>query len=370
KMQSVLQQCLQLWVSLLMISPLQGRVVTHPHVQVLVDLPLTLACNLTLARGETLKQVRWMDGRNVTFLTYLSRQRPSITDPERVVLATATQDSSAITIRRVGPIDEGCYRCLFDVFPSGTQEGQTCLTVIATVSSHGNRTAVSGKGATLSCRYGLPKRVHQVLWMKKEVQGEPSNVASFAKRGEPTVLNSLQGRVSISRTLDESHLSIKPVRMEDEGCYVCEFHAYPEGIKSTVACLTIYVLPRPQVNHKAVSDGVIEANCTALARPAAEVVWNVEGDNRTLGPPAVSSFQQSDGTTLVVSTLSLRTEILRHQSVKCLVHHLGLESAISVSMNTKIGKALTILIAVTSVAAVILMCLCFCLWKCFLQKDD
>ncbi|KPP65417.1 hypothetical protein Z043_116169, partial [Scleropages formosus] len=345
-----------------------GKVVAHPHVQVPVDRPVTLSCNLTLTRDEKLKQVRWLDGRNVTFLTYLPRQRPSITDPEHVVLTTATRDSSAITIRRAGPIDEGCYTCQFDVFPTGMQEGQTCLTLTATPSSNGNVTAVSGKAATLSCRYGLPKRVQQVLWMKAAAQGELSDVASFAKRGEPTVLNPLRGRVSISRTLDESHLSIKPVRMEDEGCYVCEFHAYPEGIKSASACLTVYVLPRPQVNHKTVSDGVIEANCTALARPAAEVVWNVEGDNRTLGPPAISSFRQSDGTTLVVSTLSLRTEILRDQSVKCLVHHRGLESAISVSMNTKIGKALTILIAITSIAAIILMCLCFCLWKCFLHK--
>jgi uncharacterized membrane protein YqjE len=34
-----------------------------------------------------------------------------------------------------------------------------------------------------------------------------------------------------------------------------------------------------------------------------------------------------------------------------------------------VGTALAILISVTTVAALLVMSLCFCLWKCFLHKD-
>lgn len=95
------------------------------------------------------------------------------------------------------------------------------------------------------------------------------------------------------------------------------------------------VLPKPQVSYKTTSPGVIEANCTSVSRPPAEIVWNVERDNRTVGPPVTTLLPQDDGTTLVISTLTVRSGLLKDVSVKCLVHHKGLESPIAVSMNTK-----------------------------------
>lgn len=95
------------------------------------------------------------------------------------------------------------------------------------------------------------------------------------------------------------------------------------------------VLPKPQVSYKTTSPGVIEANCTSVSRPPAEIVWNVERDNRTMGAPVATHLPQGDGTTLVISTLMVRSGLLKDVSVKCLVHHKGLETPIAVSMNTK-----------------------------------
>lgn len=92
------------------------------------------------------------------------------------------------------------------------------------------------------------------------------------------------------------------------------------------------VLPNPEITYMA-SSGIIEANCTAAARPAAQMVWNVEGDNRTLGPSVSSSYDQGDGTTLVTSTLLLQEGLLHDLSVKCMVHHRGLDSPMSVNLN-------------------------------------
>ena len=107
----------------------------------------------------------------------------------------------------------------------------------------GNRTAVSGKQATLSCRYGLADRVHQVLWRRRtsaEQRGTSTSLASYARRGRPVVEEPFLGRVELSASLGETQLTIHPVRTEDEGCYTCEFHTYPDGTKSATACLSVY----------------------------------------------------------------------------------------------------------------------------------
>lgn len=359
---------MQLYLSLLIVVRLQGRVTAPDRLEAPVESPFTLTCMVSRARGDTLKQVRWMDVQNQTLLTYQPGQPDSVSGQQHVELSPSAKDTSAITIRRVGFRDEGCYTCIFDLASSGAQEGRICLIVTSRITADRNTTAVSGKQASLSCFYGLPEKVQQVTWMHRSEQGASSEVASYAKRSDPMIEPSYQGRVWLSTSLSHSQLIIQPLSFQDEGCYICQYHIHPDGPKSAAVCLAVYVLPKPQVSYKTTSPGVIEANCTSVSRPPAEIVWNVERDNRTLGPPLVTQLPQGDGTTLVISTLTVRSGLLKDVSIKCLVHHKGLESPIAVSMNTKIGTALTILISVTTVAALLVMSLCFCLWKCFLQK--
>uniref|UniRef100_A0A3B1IJE0 Zgc:113337 n=2 Tax=Astyanax mexicanus TaxID=7994 RepID=A0A3B1IJE0_ASTMX len=362
--------CLQLFVALLVVSRINGRVVAPGRQEAVVERPFTLTCTLAKTKGESIKQVRWLDMHNQTLISYIPGQPATVSGQQHVELGTGSRETSNVIIKRVSHRDEGCYTCIFDVTPSGSKEGHTCLTVTASVTQDGNKTAVSGKQVSLSCQYGLPEKVEQVLWKKLAGRGESQEVASYAKRSGPTVNEDYADRTSLSHSLSDSQLTLRPVRTEDEGCYSCEFHTFSEGIKSATTCLTIFVLPKPQVSYKTTSPGVIEANCTAVSRPKAEIVWNVEGDNRTMGPPVSVAIAQADGTTLVISTLTVRSGILKDVSVKCLVHHKGLESAIAVSMNTKIGTALAILISVTAVAFLLVICLCICLWKCVLRKDD
>lgn len=360
---------LQVCLLLLMVGRLQGRVTAPEHLEAPVEKPFTLTCSISRERGETLRQVRWLDVQNQTLLTYQPNQRDSVSGQQHVELAASPKDTSAITIRRVGFRDEGCYTCIFDMNPSGSRQGRTCLTVTAQVTVDNNKTAVSGKKASLSCFYGLPEKVQQVTWRHSSAQGDLTEVASFAKRSDPMIEPPYQGRVWLSASLSDSKLTIQPVAIHDEGCYTCLYTTHGEGQKSSTVCLATFVLPKPQVSYKTTTPGVIEANCTSVSRPPAEIVWNVERDNRTMGPPVTTQLPQEDGTTLVISTLTVQSGLLKDVSVKCLVHHKGLESPIAVSMNTKIGTALTILISVTTVAALLVLSLCFCLWKCFLHKE-
>ncbi|XP_047457750.1 OX-2 membrane glycoprotein [Mugil cephalus] len=369
KIQVSFRKGLQVCLLLLLVGRLQCRVTAPARLEAPVDKPFTLNCVVSRDRGETLRQVRWLDVQNQTLVTYQPGNRDSVSGQQHVEVAPSPKDTSAITIRRVSFRDEGCYTCIFDLHPSGSKQGQTCLFVTSQVTAESNKTAVSGKKASLTCSYGLPEKVQQIAWRHTSAEGDSTEVASFAKRSDPMIEPPYQGRVWLAASLSESKLTIQPVAIQDEGCYTCVYDTIPDGPKSSVVCLSTYVLPKPQVSYKTTSPGVIEANCTSLSRPPAEIVWNVERDNRTMGPPRTALLPQGDGTTLVISTLTVQSGLLKDVSIKCLVHHKGLESPIAVSMNTKIGTALTILISVTTVAALLVMSLCFCLWKCFLRKE-
>ncbi|XP_061579342.1 OX-2 membrane glycoprotein [Cololabis saira] len=364
------RKALQVCLLLPLLGQIHCRVTAPGRLEAPVQQPFVLTCSVSRERGESLKEVQWLDSQNQTLLRYHPGNRDSVSGQQHVELSTSPKDSSAIKIRRVGFRDEGCYTCIFHLHPTGPKQGQTCLTVTAQVEAERNKTAVSGKKASLSCSYGLPEKVQQVVWKHTSAQGESKDVASFAKRSDPMIEPLYQGRAWLAASLSDSQLTIQPVAIQDEGCYTCQYETQSEGLKSSVVCLSTYVLPKPQVSYKTTSPGVIEANCTSVSRPPVEIVWNVETDNRTMGPPVTTQLRQDDGTTLVISTLTVRSGLLKDVSVKCLVHHKGLETPIAVSMNTKIGTALAILISVTTVAALLVMSLCFCLWKCFLRKED
>lgn len=363
--------CLLLWMVGTAVSRTQGQVVAPASLSAEVGRSLLLGCNITTETGDTVRQVRWLDRHKKVLLAYEQSVPVRVSHQEPNVQITASRnDASYITIKRVRPDDEGCYRCIFDVYPRGPLEATTCVSVTAKVRLEGNKTVVSGKPVTLSCWYSLPERVQQVLWRKTAEQGDTATVASFTKNGHQNTEEHYRGRVRLSRTLGDTQLTIQAVRTEDEACYTCEFHTYPDGTRSDTACLSVYVLPKPDVSHVTSSSGFTEANCTALSRPAADITWNIVGDNRTLGPPILSTYDQGDGTTLVTSTLLFQSALLNDLSVKCILHHPGLGKPLTVSLNTNVGPAMVILLSVCGVVAVLLLCLCVCLCKCFICTDD
>ncbi|KAM3585413.1 uncharacterized protein V6R79_017172 [Siganus canaliculatus] len=359
--------CLLLWI----VSSTRGEVMAPSSLSAEAGRSLLLGCNVTVATDAAVRQVRWLDEHNRMLLAYQQTVPLLISHQDaNVQLVASHNDASYITIKRVGSDNEGCYRCVFDVYPSGQQEGQTCVSVTGNVRLDGNKTAVSGQQTTLSCWYSLPERVRQVLWTKTAEQGDTTSVASYAKTGHQSVAEQFKGRVSLSRSLGDTQLTIRPISMEDEACYTCEFHTYPDGAKSATACLSVYVLPKPEVSHVTLSSGFTEANCTTQSRPAAEITWDIGGDNRTLGPAIVSTYEQGDGTTVVTSTMLFQSGLLAEVPVKCIVHHPGLNKPLTVSLNTNMSPATVILLSVCGVAAVLLLCLCVCLCKCFICTDD
>ncbi|RXN02789.1 OX-2 membrane glyco -like protein [Labeo rohita] len=299
-----------------------GTVLAPSHLQAIAGLPFMLACNITMEAGEVLKQVLWEDMTNTTILHY---------QPGGYVTKEDGVELSQQTTAMVEMID--------------------------------NKTVVSGQTATLSCEYILTKQVRQVLWKKTAEQGDTATVASYVINDRPIIESPFKDRITLNPSFGLSKLSIHQAQTEDEGCYTCEFHTYPHGIKSDTACLSVYVLPKPEASYITVSQGIVEANCSAVSRPVAEISWNVEGHNQTLGPAVTSFYQLGDGTTMVVSSIQMQSELLDDELVKCEVRHQGLETAIYVTLN-KSRKVHLVLISASCVALVLLICLCICLKRC------
>lgn len=111
-----------------------GKVLAPSHLQAMTGVPFMLACNITLETGETLKQVLWLDVTNKTILHYQPDKYNDVTQVDGVELSKQIvgpqAHTSVITIRRVAPANEGCYQCLFDVYPTGQQRGRTCLSLM------------------------------------------------------------------------------------------------------------------------------------------------------------------------------------------------------------------------------------------------
>lgn len=110
----------------------------------------------------------------------------------------------------------------------------------AQVTADRNKTAVRGKKAFLSCSYGLPEKVEQVIWRHSPQQGDSAEVASFAKQSDPMIEPPYQGRVWLSTSLSDSQLTIQPVTIQDEGCYTCVYSTHADGPKSSTVCLSTY----------------------------------------------------------------------------------------------------------------------------------
>lgn len=354
---------------LLAVSRAIGVVVLSSAPTVEVGQPLNLTCTVTALPGDTIHQIRWLHEHKQTLLAYEPRSPPRIShqDPNVQLQPSDKLSSSFITVVAVRPEDEGCFQCIFDIYPRGQQEGQTCVTVTGKVEHRGNTTAVAGRPTTLSCSYTLPQKVQQVLWRRTMEQGDRATVASYTRSGLQSIGDMFLNRVTLSKNVGDSQLTIHEVKMEDEACYSCEFHTYPDGTRSARACLSVFVLPKPEVNYVTLPTGVIEANCSALSKPSAQIMWAIDGDNRTLGPPVFSFYNHSDGTTTVTSTVLLKEGALN--DVMCMVDHRGLDKPLSVPL-TNVSPAMVVLLVVAGVVAVLLLCLCGCLCKCFVCNDD
>ncbi|XP_014737506.1 PREDICTED: OX-2 membrane glycoprotein-like [Sturnus vulgaris] len=95
---------------------------------------VTFSCRSV--RKEDVIQVTWQketDGAEDNIATYSTMNGQRITKAyiSHVSFAHSELQASAISLHGVTLHDEGCYKCIFNTFPSGTVTGRMCLQVYA-----------------------------------------------------------------------------------------------------------------------------------------------------------------------------------------------------------------------------------------------
>uniref|UniRef100_A0A5F8GE64 Ig-like domain-containing protein n=1 Tax=Monodelphis domestica TaxID=13616 RepID=A0A5F8GE64_MONDO len=90
---------------------------------------VTLSCQLPT--DKEVLQVTWQkEGLTTTNMaTYSTKHGPRLLGSyhEHVRVTQSDLNSSAITLDFVTLEDEGCYRCIFSIFPIGAVQGRMCL---------------------------------------------------------------------------------------------------------------------------------------------------------------------------------------------------------------------------------------------------
>lgn len=90
-----------------------------------------------------------------------------------------------------------------------------------------------GQMVNLSCQFisSGDIRLTQVSWIWEPKEGQRENIAVFHPQfGESYPDSSLKGRVRfLHGSLENPSISIRDVRMTDEGKYTCEYATYPSG---------------------------------------------------------------------------------------------------------------------------------------------
>ncbi|XP_039599592.1 OX-2 membrane glycoprotein-like [Polypterus senegalus] len=91
-----------------------------------------LGCQLQ--EPKSINQITWqkITGSAVNNLaTYSEYFGAKVLEPyeQRINISTSSLNVTSIKIKGVRPEDEGCYRCLFSEYPTGSVTGKTCLVV-------------------------------------------------------------------------------------------------------------------------------------------------------------------------------------------------------------------------------------------------
>ncbi|XP_038622315.1 OX-2 membrane glycoprotein-like [Tachyglossus aculeatus] len=127
------------WASIFILaawSTVEGsmEVIHRKELSATVGGNVTLHCQLS--QDKDVLQVTWQreSGKTSENIATTSRRHgPRLMGRylSRASLGTEGRDSSALTLHSASLEDEGCYKCIFNVFPSSPVEGRMCLKIHA-----------------------------------------------------------------------------------------------------------------------------------------------------------------------------------------------------------------------------------------------
>ncbi|XP_044200749.1 OX-2 membrane glycoprotein-like isoform X2 [Thunnus albacares] len=239
---------------------------------------------------------------------------------------------------------------IVEVFPKGlTSVIQTQQTVMAAV----------GEDVHLSCQLMESKDVLQVTWQKLSPEGKNKNLATYSKRFGQTVNPGFQGKVEFKDAgLQNCSIVIRKVMEQDEGCYLCLFHTYPDGSLTGRTCLQLYELHEPilQIRESNSTEETV-VSCSATGRPAPTVTLNVPQQDLYFSHNSTVSVTNTNGTVTVTTTAVLSGSHENGAQVGCAARLLSVPE-IQVFKTIPAVKLFSVLGSTVIVVFVVLACGC------------
>nr|AYF58522.1 glycoprotein vOX2-1 [Elephant endotheliotropic herpesvirus 1B] len=212
--------------------------------------------------------------------------------------------------------------------------------------------------ASLRCSLQTDKEVLIVTWQKIKATS-PENMATFSENHGVVVQPPYKDRVNITQLgLRNSTLTFWNTTVEDEGCFMCLFNTFGSGKISGKTCLTLYVPPTVSLHTESFNDS-LNITCSATARPAPVIFWNVTDSDVS---NVTKTVLHRNGTTTVTSILQVKDpkSQVGNEEVICKVLHLGTVTDIRQTLSNGHEVTLTTCISVVVVMVIIILIVIFC----------
>nr|XP_056714164.1 OX-2 membrane glycoprotein-like [Euleptes europaea] len=160
-----------------------------------------------------------------------------------------------------------------------------------------------GGNVTLRCILTGSLELVQASW-KKQINGSSINIAAMSKNNTHTndyIAEEYKHRLTFtSFELNDTAITIWNVSISESSCYECIFNIFPSGPISNKTCLLVYDFHAFLHHH--ISDGLLNATCTATGFPPPAISWVGPTDKRN-----EQKIKNSNGTVSIISNILIHS---------------------------------------------------------------
>ncbi|XP_073493344.1 nectin-4 isoform X2 [Phyllobates terribilis] len=202
----------------------------------------------------------------------------------------------------------------------------TCTGSLAgIVRTENGVTVVLGLDVSLTCYYEAQEleKVTQVIWSKKVMNGQSTQIAILNTEFGAHVTHEYEGRVKEKSPLkpEDGTIILKNVVQADEGVYQCRVYTFPAGTFEADVTLKVLVPPLPTLNPgPSLVEGVglsLAASCTAEGNPAPSLTWETE----VSGKNTSHTYSHSRSASVTSEFFVVPTRSMHKKLLTCVVSH-------------------------------------------------
>ncbi|XP_067402437.1 cell surface glycoprotein CD200 receptor 1-B-like isoform X4 [Emydura macquarii macquarii] len=221
--------------------------------------------------------------------------------------------------------------------------------------------AVVGTSAVVRCPNTAMSSLILVVWKIRPKNGTRCTLAYRADTNKTGGINCSERVTWDSSPNHEAALQIHPVRLTDEGIYICEIGT-SDGTFCQVSALTVLVPPLVTLTRD--SNGVVVCQASA-GKPAAEISWVPEN-----GHSIENKTHHTNGTVTLLSSVSWINSTSDH--VTCLVTHPAMNQTQTIELSPQPSADVTfppmlyyfLIIASSGVAVAVVVLILYWTLKC------